>query len=210
MKILHVTPSVADVRGGVSQAVLEMIGALQVHNVNAQIATTNDNGLETLDVPLGYFSQYRHVPVQFFPRFSPNSAAVREYAVSREFTVWLWQNIQRYDVLHVHALFSYVPTVAMAIARLKKVPYVISPHGLLCQWSRQQSAAKKQVYLELAERGNLNHSSALLLNSSLEQEEIADLGLAPPMLTIPHGLHVPDQIPDARRQLRERAPASLG
>jgi glycosyltransferase involved in cell wall biosynthesis len=75
---------------------------------------------------------------------------------------------------------------------------------MLCHWSLQQSARRKQVYLRLIERSNLNHSRLLHLTSPQEQAETAALGLAPPGVVIPHGLSLPAPLPQAPQQLRQQ------
>ncbi|MFN6495910.1 MAG: glycosyltransferase [Nostoc sp. DedQUE01] len=204
MKILHVTPSITKVRGGTSQAVLDMVKALQITNVDTEIATTNDDADNLLDVPLCKLIKYNDVAVRFFHRFSPNIKAVREYAFSGELTQWLWQNISQYELVHVHALFSYASTIAMTIARLKNVPYIVTPHGLLCEWSLQQSTRKKQTYLKLIEQANLDSSQIIHFTSEKEQQEVSLLGLQKPNVVLPLGISLPTKIADARQRLRQK------
>ena len=212
MRILHIIPSVAQVRGGPSQAVLEMVSALRMEGVDAEIVTTNDNGPTVLDISCGQKINYpvdlladngMQVPVRFFERRPAISGSFSEFIFSPGLTHWLWNHVKDYDFLHVHALFSYPSTTAMAIARWHRVPYIVRPIGQLCHWSLTQSAIKKKTYLALVEQSNLKNARGIQFTTHQELEEASVLGLTAPKFVIPHGIHMPEQIEQPKAQLRE-------
>jgi glycosyltransferase involved in cell wall biosynthesis len=204
VRILHIIPSISPARGGTSRAIIDMVHALQSHQLDVEIATTNDDGDNLLDVPLQECIQYHQIPTYFFPRFSPPIGSIREFAFSRSFTTWLLQHIENYDAIHVHTLFSYTSTVAMAIARIKKIPYLTTPHGMLCKWSLQQKTRKKQAYLKLIERSNLDRSQAIHLTCQQEQQDVLALNFKSPTFVLPLALtEIPAPISNAANLLRQ-------
>ncbi len=204
MKILHVIPSVSLTRGGTTPAIIDMVHALQSQGLDVTIATTNDDGDNLLDVALGQIVFHRGIPTYFFPRFSPSSLAIREFNFSSAFTIWLFQNISKYDLIHLHGLFSYTTTIAMAIARFQGIPYITTPHGMLCEWSLQQKRQKKQAYLNLIEQANLDHAQAIHLTCQQERDDLMTLNLKAPTFILPLALtDIPQSIPNAADQLRK-------
>lgn len=204
LAILHVIPSLSASRGGPSRAALEMVRALQTHGVEAKIVCTNDDGNKTLDVPTGRFIDYQGVPVRFFKRYSPKIQSLREFAYASDFSQWLKANIQDFDALHVHAIFSYCTTVAMKIARAHKTPYIVRPIGQLQTWSLEQSALKKKVYLALVEQKNIEQAALVHCTSKLEFEQTSKSIPNLTSQTIPLGTQIPQVLKNARTIIIDR------
>ena len=201
MKVLHVIHSIASVRGGPSHAAIEMVKSLRRYGVEAEIATTNDNGVDLLDVPLEELTEFEEVPVRFFPRFVSSIEPIREYGFSSQLTSWLRKHMNRYDIIHTHYLFTYASTCAGAIARTQKLPYVVSTIGQLSSWALNQSRLKKQAYFALIEQKNLKYASAIHCTTDGEAADVRRFGLNTPTFELPLGVEEQGNYPEAKLKL---------
>lgn len=204
MRVLHVIPSISPCRGGASKAAIDMVAALNAQGVNAEIACTNDHGPEVLDVPLGRLVDYAGVPVRFFARRSSRWDPIQEFAYSAALRQWLKDNLQSYDVVHVHALFSFASTYTMWLAKKRKIHYVAHPIGSLESWSLQQSALRKKVYLELFEKDNLRQASRVHFTAVSEQNQALKIVPHIRPAVIPLGLSLPELPANAAQILKQK------
>ena len=197
LKVLHVIPSISPRRGGPSQAAIEMVNALRLRHVDASILTTNDDCESLLtDLPIGGWTSYCGVPVLAFPRWNPPIRVLKEYIFSSRLNRWFPGNIRNFDIIHVHALFSYPSTVAMMHARRARIPYLLRTIGQLSPWSLAQSKLRKQLMLKLVERRNLDSASLLHFTTTRERDEcFTAFGQSFPSLVLPLGVRLPSPLP---------------
>src|ERR1700704_4840703 len=99
---LHVIPSLSLKHGGPSYAVRAMARALASRGVDVTIATTDDDGDDArLKMPMGEVVEEEGSHVYYFRR------NILPYKVSLGLNKWLKSNVAKFDVVHVHALFSF-------------------------------------------------------------------------------------------------------
>jgi glycosyltransferase involved in cell wall biosynthesis len=79
---------------------------------------------------------------------------------------------QGVDLVHLHGLWRYPTIVGGPILRASRVPYVISPHGLLMQEALAHHAVRKMIALRLAERHTLGSAQLLVADGAKEQEAL--------------------------------------
>ena len=188
MRALHVIPSAAPVDGGPNVAVRALAEGLAAKGVGVTIATTNAAGDGTLDVPLETPVIDGGVVYRFFGRTVPGA-----WKFSWPLTRWLWSNARRYDVVHVHALFSYATIPGCRAAAHAPVPYVLRPLGTLSEWSLRHRAWKKRPYYTLLERSHLEGAAAIHVTSQSEAGDVARLGFGDRARVIPLGVAVPER-----------------
>ncbi len=72
------------------------------------------------------------------------------------------------DVLHLHGVWASSHIQLARLARKVGVPYVVSPHGMLDDWSLSQGRAKKQVFMTLFGQRMLDR--AMVVHFEVEEE----------------------------------------
>ncbi len=170
MRALHVIPSIGPLRGGPSVAMGIIARALRDAGVEVDVATTNDNDAELLNVPIAQPVDENGVRYWYFER------TMQPYTTSAGLASWLRVNAANYDVVHAHALFSFSTSASAAAARRSAVPYVVRPLGTLARYGMQQHSLLKQLSWYTVERRILKQASAVHFTSEAEREESERLG----------------------------------
>jgi glycosyltransferase involved in cell wall biosynthesis len=147
-----------------------MARAVRDAGIAVDVATTNDNDRELLQVPLGVPVQKHGVRYWYFAR------SARPYTTSTGLAKWLSAQVREYDVVHTHALFSFSTPIAATLARRSAIPYIIRPLGTLARYGMQQHAVLKQLSWMLFEKKLLAHAAAIHFTSEAERQEAERLG----------------------------------
>ncbi len=191
MRILHVIPTYlpATRYGGPIVAVHALACALIARGHDVEIVTTNVNGAGASPVPLGTRVAIDSVPVRYFaspwlPRlcFAPAMASM------------LRAEMPQFDVAHLHSVFLWPTYAAARAAHAAKVPYVVSPRGMLVEdLIRRRNRLVKSAWIALCERANLERAAAIHATSGTEAAELGRFGWhLPPVTVIPNGVAMDD------------------
>jgi glycosyltransferase involved in cell wall biosynthesis len=186
MKVLHVIPSVSGVYGGPSRAIVDIEHALAQRAIDVTVAFTKDadEHVELFGEPM---SEMRP-PQQNRFGFLKNT---RFYKISFDLSHWLKLNVQRFDLVHIHGLFSFPSVAAALVARGKGVPYIVRPVGVLQQYGmKQRRPIFKKISFALIERPLLEDSAAVHFTSAAEMSDAEKLGLHCNSVVIPLGIDV--------------------
>lgn len=184
--VLQVIPSVGPLRGGPSQMVRQLASSLAKAGIDSHVATTNDNAAGTLDVELGVPVGEDGVTYHYFRR------QARFYTFSWPLGAWLRAHVADFDVVHIHALFSWAALPAAFWARRRGVPYVVRPLGTLNRWGMTERRPwLKTASFRVIESRIVKHAALMHYTSEQERAEAESLGVRTPAAVIPNPLPPP-------------------
>ncbi|PRY88363.1 glycosyltransferase [Mongoliibacter ruber] len=94
------------------------------------------------------------------------------------------------SLIHINGLWSPILNIVGLKAKRLKIPYVVSPHGMLEPWALLQGKHKKKIARALFQNKVLNNAACLHATSSTEAENLRILGFVNPIAVIPNGINV--------------------
>lgn len=208
MKILHVIPSLSPAHGGPSVVLPLMARALVERGVQVDVATTDDDGpgKRRGDVRCGAPVARQGFRVFYFTK------QTEFHKMSLPLLLWLFRNVSAYDTVHVHAVFSFSALAAGWACRLRRVPYVVRPLGVLNAWGMENRRQwLKKWSFRLLDKPVLDHAAAIHYTSHQEADEAARLGIQARSVVIPLGIDVgPLHSPPSPELFLSRFPQTAG
>ena len=179
IKTANLTGSVSRKAGGLFESVRRLVQSLAETGMEVRVFGTED---EFTSTDLG---AWRPVAVRTFrgrgPRGFGYSSGFREALAEFE-----------PDVVHTHGLWLYPSVATSAYCRRRRVPYVVSPHGMLDVWAMERSSWKKAAARMLYEDRHLGGAQVLRALCEAEGRAMRAAGLRNPIAIIPNGIDLPE------------------
>ena len=97
-----------------------------------------------------------------------------------------------YDIIHHNGLWVKLLYDTLKLSEYRKIPFVISPRGMLDHWSlRKNKKVKKFIAWWAYQKNLLNKVDAFHATSEMEVKSIRKLGFTQPIGLIPNGVSLP-------------------
>jgi glycosyltransferase involved in cell wall biosynthesis len=168
--------------GGPPASILGLCKGLQRAGVGVEVVTTTANGRTPLAASPPAGVHYEGVAVRYvaaaFPRRFFGARIRRPLADA----------LARADVCHIHGVWNVPEWWASYLARAARVPYVISPRGMLQSQAMRRGRGRKAIAYALLEHRNLQGAAMLHATSEQEADALRELRLGVPITVVPNGV----------------------
>ena len=177
MRIAQIVPSLEEKHGGPSKSVQRLAATLSRFGHEVDLLATRP-GNETAATEDGQLRvlQFRRDRPEFLCASSDLQDHLRQHA---------------YDCLHHHALWLRTLHYACRAAHTTGARLVISPRGMLSDWSWRHRRWKKWLAARLVHPGAFTQAHGWHATSEAEADDIRRRGFTQPVCVAPNGVEVP-------------------
>ena len=189
MKIIHITPSYkpAYIYGGPIISVAKLCETLVSNNLDVEVLTTKANGNTELIIPEQ--TVIDGVKIHFYERITKDPS---------HFSPALLWNFHKMTskknqplVIHIHSWWNLTAIASCLLAKMKKIPVVLSPRGMLTEYSfRNQNSGCKKLFHYLLGRKLIAYCT-IHATSELEKDDILQIWQPKTLCIIPNMIYFP-------------------
>jgi glycosyltransferase involved in cell wall biosynthesis len=108
------------------------------------------------------------------------------------------------SAVHIHGIWEPFLHKCVSYAKRHKLPYAISPHGMLEPWALTQRKWKKRLAWWLYQRSDLCKATFLMATAPSEAQQFRNLGLRNPVEVLPNGIEYPDTLLERSTKRNEK------
>ena len=180
IRTANLTGPVSRSAGGLYESVRRLVQELQVTGLEVTILGSFDEFTQ-VDI-----AAWDPVTVRAFRTLGP-----KQFGYSSEYAEFL--KLYRPHLIHTHGIWIYSSMATHAYAKRLRIPYMISPHGMLDPWAVRNSRWKKIPAYWLYERAHLHGASVMRALCESEATSFRTFGLKNPIVIIPNGIDLPEE-----------------
>ena len=187
VRVLHVIPSYPPTTAytGPPTALHRLCRELRGIGIDVRVATTNADGPCRLAVPNSRWIEYEGVPVFYGNRWGGRGD------LSPALHACIQEEVQRVDLIHVAAIFSWPILSAARACRSIRKPLVVSPRGSFAAEALAWRAGKKKLFLAFGGQRALEAVTAFHATTPSEAQDIRRLFPRTGVGVVPNGVDVP-------------------
>jgi glycosyltransferase involved in cell wall biosynthesis len=192
MTVVHVLASTRADHGGTSRSVPALCEALDAESVEVHLVTAvPENPAPDQEPILPSGDVHVH-------RIKENTRLQRALRSPLQFYRRLWSVVEavRPDVIHDHGAWLPSNAAAAWVARRADVPLVVTPRGMMTDWSLSHQMWKKRVAWHLYQKHVFRQASLFHATAPAEVDNLRTLGLTQPVALMPNGVELPETLPD--------------
>lgn len=105
------------------------------------------------------------------------------------------EDLSRFDLVHIHGIWSPKLHQVAVMCRAVKVPYIIAPRGMLDPWALSVKPFKKKLALWLYQKCDLKKAMAFHVTAEAEADHVKAQGLTQQCIISPNGVELPVVMP---------------
>jgi glycosyltransferase involved in cell wall biosynthesis len=193
MRILIFTPYIGNNYGGIGKAVEGIAGGLANQDIDVDVITTNANSLEKIPVITNQWICENEYRIRYFNCWHKDN-----FVWSWGLIFWFLIHIREYNLIHTNTVFAPIVSLIYFFCWLLKVPYIVTPHGMLEPWALSYKAGKKRIYYNLVEKKLIQQAELIHVIAESEAKNINSLGFEH-LISVPNGIYRHEfvNLPDA-------------